>query len=147
MRSANQAIEIEDHKTMDEVLTQARAILVTTPTRWADLARKVSPELLSRQPVADQWSALECLQHLVDTEQVFRSRVQAFLAGQDFPGFDPDSQGTQPDSRQAPAELAHKFSSMRDESLAALTQISPADLGRKARHQELGPVTLEQMIH
>ena len=47
---------------MDEVLTQARAILVTTPTRWADLASSVSPELLSRQPVPDQWSALECLQ-------------------------------------------------------------------------------------
>jgi len=132
---------------MDEVLTQARSILATTPSRWAELARTVSAELLSERPGPDQWSALQCLQHLVDTEQVFCSRVLAFLAGQDFPGFDPDSEGTRPDTRQPPVELAQRFSIMRDESLTTLTQVSTADMDRKVRHKELGLVTLEQMIH
>jgi hypothetical protein len=132
---------------MDRVLTHAGAILASTPARWAELACSAAPELLSRQPAARQWSALECLQHLVDTEPVFSSRVQAFLVGQDFPAFDPDSQGTQSEIQQSPAELARQFASLRDESLAALANVSPADLGRKVRHQELGPVTLEQMIH
>lgn len=131
---------------MDEVLAQVRSILVATPARWTELAGAVSPGLLARQPLPGQWSAVECLQHLVDTEDIFRARVGFFLAGQAFPGFDPDRQGTKPDVSQAPAELARRFSSLRDASLAALDRILPADLVRTARHQELGPVTLEQMV-
>ena len=132
---------------MDDLLTHAQAILGTTPDRWAHLTGRVSSEVLCRQPSLGQWSALECLQHLVDTEPIFRTRVQAFLAGQDFPAFDPDSQGTLLDAGRSPGELARTFSGLREGSLAALSQIGPADLGRKVRHQELGPVTLEEMIH
>jgi hypothetical protein len=132
---------------MDEVLLHARTILAATPTRWAELAGSVSPGLLSRRPLPDQWSTLDCLRHLVDTEPIFRARVGFFLAGQDFPGFDPDTQGTLPDITQPAAELAREFSRLRDESLSALAEVSQADLGRAVRHQELGLVTLEQMIH
>ena len=69
------------------------------------------------------------------------------MAGRDFPGFDPDSQGTLLDTGRSPGELARTFARLRDESLAALSQIGPADLGRTVRHQELGPVTLEELIH
>jgi hypothetical protein len=48
---------------------------------------------------------------------------------------------------RSPGELARAFANLREASLAALAQIGPADLGRKVRHQELGPVTLEEMIH
>jgi hypothetical protein len=132
---------------MDDLLTHAQTILGITSGLWADITGRVSLELLSRQPSPGQWSALECLQHLVDTEPVFRFRVRAFVAGQDFPDFDPDSQGTLLDTGRPASELARTFTSLREESLAALSQIRPADLGRKVRHQELGPVTLEEMIH
>jgi hypothetical protein len=72
--------------------------------------------------------------------------VRAFLAGQDFPAFNPDSQGTKPGGTP-PADLAAEFNQLRQESLAVLAQITPADLGRQARHGELGPVTLGEMLH
>jgi len=51
-------------------------------------------DLLYRQPAAGEWSAIECLIHLLDTEHIFPARVQALLARQAIPAFDPDKQGT-----------------------------------------------------
>ena len=69
----------------------ARTVLSAIPTRWASLALTVPAGLLALPPAPGEWSALECLQHLVDTELVFQFRPDAFLAGRDFPAFDPDS--------------------------------------------------------
>jgi hypothetical protein len=132
---------------MNDVLTSASAVLSTTPARWASLAQSVPAGLLLRPPAPGEWSALECLQHLIDTEPVFQFRIDAFLAGQDFPAFDPDSQGTRPDARRAPADLAGEFTRLRSASLEALDHLTKSDLDRQAIHQELGRVTLSEMIH
>jgi hypothetical protein len=133
---------------MTDILVWSRAVLQTTPERWLRLGESLPVELLTLPPAPKEWSALECLQHLVDTEKtVFAARVKFLLAGQDFPAFDPDSQGTRPDLTQPPLELAHTFNTMRQESLALMAQLSEADLERRARHQELGPVTLRELLH
>lgn len=133
---------------MENILTWAYVVLETTPTRWMELATKLPTDLLSHPPAAGEWSALDCLQHLVDTERwVFPARVEAILAGQDFPAFDPDSQGTKSDVTQTPAALAEEFVRLRMDGLAVLKKITPADLGRQARHQELGVVTLNELLH
>jgi len=133
--------------TKDDTLRWVRSVLVTTPGRWVSLTESLPIELLSRPPAPKEWSALECLQHIVDTERLFASRVRAFLAGQDFPAYDPDRQGTPPGLQRPPAELVAEFSRLRAESLALLDQLTRADLGRQVRHQELGPVTLSEMLH
>jgi hypothetical protein len=132
---------------MENVLISASAVLSATPARWASLAQALSADLLGLPPAPGEWSALECLQHLVDTEPVFQFRVQAFLAGQDFPGFDPDAEGTKPDVQRAPADLAREYARLRDASLAALARLGPEDLERRAVHQELGRVALGEMLH
>ncbi len=104
-------------------------------------------ELLSLPPAPGEWSALECLQHLIDTEPVFLYRVGAFLDGRDFPAFDPDTQGTKPDVGRAPADLAAEYARLRAASLEALARLIADDLGRQALHQELGRVTLSEMVH
>ena len=82
---------------MIEILPWARSILLTTPKRWQDLTATLPIDLLTLPPSAGEWSALECLQHLVDTDRmVFPLRVGYLLAGQDFPAFDPDAQGSTP---------------------------------------------------
>jgi hypothetical protein len=130
----------------DVLLPQVRAILTTTPARWLSLTELVPSELLTRPPAAGQWSAAECLRHLLDVERsVFPTRVRAFLAGQDFPGFDPDAQP--PVDLGHPAEMAREFATLREQSLALLAQLTPADLTRSARHAELGSVTLGDMIN
>jgi hypothetical protein len=132
---------------MDNVLVHTKAVLGSTPRRWQDLTRTLASELLTQPPAAGEWSAAECLQHLIDTERyVMPVRVRAFLAGQDFAAFNPDSEGTSASSL-SPQELAAQFAELRAASLDLLSQLKPADLARQARHSELGMVTLEQMLH
>jgi hypothetical protein len=132
---------------MNDILVYAGDILSGNPARWASLAQTVPADLLSLPPAPGEWSALECLQHLIDTEPVYQFRVDAFLAGRDFPAFDPDSQGTKPEARRTPADLAAEYARLRAVSLDALARLTPADLDRQAVHQELGRVTLSEMVH
>lgn len=132
----------------DDILALTLAILPTTPLRWTALAQRVPAELLTQAPAAGAWSALECLQHLVDTERlVFPVRVRALLAGQDFPAFDPDAQGELQAVPRLPDQLAAEFAALRADSLGLLATLTPADLGRQARHQELGIVSLSELLH
>ena len=133
---------------MNELLLKVKAILSTTPSRWKSLAETLPVQLLTRPPAPKEWSALECLLHLLDTEQrVFPPRVQAFLAGRDLEAFNPDTKGIAMDANPWPDEIAASFARMRARSLEALAQVAETDLSRTARHSELGSVTLEQMLH
>lgn len=131
---------------MDNVLSWVLAALTTTPARWRELTASLPLELLTRAPAAGEWSAVECLQHMVDIERVFQFRLNAFLEGRELlPAFDPDKEGSPPGTSSA--QLAAEFSDLRAESLQQIAKVTEADLGRGSRHAELGPVTLNQLLH
>jgi len=131
---------------MHDLMNSVRAVLSITPARWFAMTSLLPADLLARQPSPGEWSALECLGHLLDTERyVFPARVELFLAGRDLEAFNPDTQGSSVD--QSPAEMAAEFARLREASLAALQKVSQADLLRTARHSELGMVTLGEMLH
>ena len=133
---------------MDDLLTHVRAILAGTPAHWGALTGALATGLLTRPPAPGEWSAAQCLQHLLDAErEVFPVRVRCLLAGQDFPAFDPDAQGTVAAAGLDPRASAREFARLRADSLALLAGLTPADLARRARHAELGPVTLEELLH
>lgn len=132
---------------MEQELEWARSVLTTTPTYWRSLAQALPVGLLSQAPAPGQWSALECLQHLIDTERMFVFRLRCLLEGKDFPAFDPYKQGTKLGTQPSPSKLAAEFARLRAESLQALSRIELGDLGRKARHQELGIVTMGEMVN
>jgi hypothetical protein len=129
------------------VLPEVGAILTTTPPRWLALTDGMTLEALTRPPVEGEWSAVACLRHLLDTERsVFPVRVRAFLAGADFPAFDPNTEGS-PDGGESPRDLAAEFARLRAGSLALIDKLRADDLARTAHHPELGPVTLGEMLH
>jgi hypothetical protein len=133
---------------MQDVLIHARGILQSTPLRWANLVQGLSANVLGLRPAPGEWSAVDCLQHLVDAERwVFPVRVRALLAGEAFAAFDPDSQGTLSGRGPSPAALAAEFAALRAESLVLFDQLAGSDLPRQARHQELGPVSLSELLH
>ena len=133
---------------MLSILAISRSILATTPLRWQQLMDNLPADLLAQRPAPAEWSAVECLVHLLDTEQfVFPARVGAFLAGQDFSAFNPETQGNKFLPGDNPQALLERFTRLRGESLDLLASLKPADMPRSARHAELGPVTLEQMLH
>ncbi len=130
-----------------DILVNLTAVLTNTPHRWQSLVQNFPDDLLRHQPLEGEWSALECLVHLIDIEAVFVSRVKSFLAGEDFPAFDPDKQGTQLSDTVTPTQLAEQFATLRAESLKLIATITPDDLSREANHSELGLVALGHMFH
>jgi len=133
---------------MDELVASVREVLSTTPDRWRVLTASVEPSLLGRPPAPGEWSAVDCLQHLLDTEVgAFAVRVEAFLAGRDFENFDPDAPGSRPVPGAAPVKMADQLAEARSRSLTRLATITEADLDRTSRHAELGLVTLREMLN
>ncbi len=133
---------------MDSLMTLTRQVLTITPARWLALAQTIAPELVARPPAPNEWSALECLEHLLETERdVFPVRIRCYLGGQDFPAFDPDSEKSERKAEKSPVALAEEFAQLRQTSLAQLAQLTDADLDRQARHNKLGIVTLRETLN
>ncbi len=131
-----------------DILTGVRAVLQTTPARWQALTSTIPAAMLRAQPEPGEWSALECLQHLIDLDRgVFPERVQALLAGRDFPAFFPDEDGTALADDASPGALAAAFAELRRDNLTLLERITADDLEREAVHAELGTVTLSNLLH
>ena len=132
---------------MNTLVEQVQAVLSTTPERWQRLVSTLPIDLLTRPPAAGEWSALNCLQHVVDTEHlVFPVRFRAFMTGQDFVNFDPNEQHSDADA-QTPEQLVAEFARARQESLALLKNVTDDDLRRTAQHPQFGTVTLAEMLH
>lgn len=128
-------------------IPQARAVLSLTPARWLSLAETVPNDLLTRPPKPGEWSAAECLRHILDTERrVFPVRIRAILAGQDFAAFNPGQDGSGA-GEQTIAQLAAEYAHLRAENLALLARVTEDDLPRTARHNELGLVTMAELIN
>jgi uncharacterized damage-inducible protein DinB len=109
------------------------------------LTETVPVELLSMQPAPNEWSALQCLQHIVDVERKsFPVRLKALLSGQPFPGFSPKSDGAKAEPTIA---LASEFATLRKQNLEEYAKITDADLEREALHAEYGMVTMSQFLH
>lgn len=133
---------------MESILMWLPAVLTTTPQRWINLIEALPVTLLGKPPAPKEWSALDCLQHLTETEQhVFPVRVKSILAGKDFPAFDPDAQGTVSPSNQTPLDQVAEFARLRTESLSLVATLKPEDLSRTAIHAELGRVTMSELLH
>lgn len=131
----------------DHILPWTRAVLETTGPCWLRLTQTVPEELLTRIPAPGEWSAVDCLRHLLDVERsVFPVRVRAILAGQDFPAFDP-AQREAPAPNSTAQQLAEAFAEAREVGLAALAQVREQDLPRTARHSTLGIMTLSETLH
>ena len=133
---------------MSDAITNTKAILATTAARWSALTSALPVEALTRPAGPGEWSAAQCLSHLLDTEaMVFPVRLHAFLEGKDaFDAFDPGSEGRDR-SDMTPAQLAAEFARYRAENLALLEQISSDVLERTARHSELGSVTMAELLN
>src|SRR5579859_1480122 len=128
---------------MTDILDSARRILSTTPVRWRSLVEAVPEELLQRPPAPGEWSAADCLNHLVVAERsVFGARLRAILEGGDLAAFSPD----RPDG-PGPGQAASALAAARAENLQILDGLTAADLERTGRHPDYGPVALRVVLN
>ena len=132
---------------MEHLLHDVRAVLTTTAARWLSWTVTFSAAALTQTPAPGEWSAAECLGHLIQTEKdVFPHRVHSFLAGENLAGFTPTG-GADDYAGWSPAELAAEFARLRTHNLELISSLQPADLERSAEHSELGRVTLDEALH
>jgi hypothetical protein len=132
---------------LNTLITDVHAILSTTPDRWQRLVDTLPIDLLSRPPAEGEWSALNCLQHLLVAERdLFPVRFQALLNGGGFVDFDPNEPHLDLDV-QLPQQLLATFTHLRQQSLTMLSHVSDEDLQRISQHPKLGTVTLAQLLN
>jgi DinB superfamily len=131
---------------MTDLLDSAPRLLSTTVARWRSLVDAAPEELLRRPPAPGEWSAAECLDHLLQTERVvFGWRLRAILEGRDLVAFDPQ-RPPGPNPERTPAEQVAALAAERDENLAVLRGLTPADLERASRHPEYGMMPLRVVL-
>jgi hypothetical protein len=131
-----------------DLLETTRSILAIAPAQWTAFVQHAPAALLTRPAAPGEWSAFQCLCHLLDTESIlFPVRLRTFLSGAgSFPGFNPDAESTDY-SQQSPSEVLQQFLQYRHDNLQLLAQARPEYLSRQALHTQLGTVTFAQFLN
>ena len=123
-------------------------VQATTVARLRELVAEASQDLRTR-PERTEWSVLECLGHLTDSELVTAARVRWILA-EDEPqiiGYDQDLwvDGLR-HGRDEPEDLIALFDALRSANLRLLSTRAASDLERIGRHNERGPESYGLML-
>jgi len=106
------------------------------------------------RPEPGEWSANECVGHLIEAEQRgFAGRIRTILAA-DHPDLPPDLEDWDPpavaearrDHERDGRELAAEFVALRADGIALVLSLGPADLVRRGRHPEVGDLRVGDVL-
>ncbi len=123
--------------------------LEATPAILRELMCDLSAEDTEWKPAPDRFSVAGVLAHLSHSEgHCYRTRVDRFMS-EDLPEFESDDAKMYLELyRNANAEDAFdRFKKQRKTNLAYLRTLPRSAGERRARHQEAGEITLQQMLH
>jgi hypothetical protein len=123
--------------TMNNSLETTRGVLETTPRRWESLVESVPEDLLLRSPLPGEWSAFDCLRHLLEAERDLLSvRLNHILDGRaELVPYDPDAP-RDPIPEQTTRDILAAFVALRRESVRTLASLTPDDLSQTIFHPE-----------
>ena len=123
--------------------------LAATPAILRGLLCELSVADTEWKPAPDRFSVAEVLAHLAHSEgHCYRTRVERFL-NEEMPELEPDEAQMHLELyRNANAKDAlDRFVEQRDLNVAYLRSLPRSAGERRARHQEAGEITLQQMLH
>jgi DinB superfamily len=109
------------------------------------------------RPAPGEWSASECVGHLIEAERRgFAGRIRTILGGVRPVGsftpplletWDPPAvAAARHDETRPPAELADEFAALRAASLDLVRSLESADLGRSGIHPEVGELRVHELL-
>jgi hypothetical protein len=130
---------------------EAAAILSRTPATLDALLRGLPDGWIAANEGGTTWSPFDVIGHLIHGEQTdWVPRARIILEhgeARAFDKFDRLAQFTASVGRTLP-ELLDEFAGLRKKSLDELASLhlTDADLDKRGRHPELGPVTLRQLL-
>jgi uncharacterized damage-inducible protein DinB len=149
----NQGLEDDLMPTIEEYAKQPVGQRLEHMSRSADrlaaALRGQSDEILSRRPDAKNWAAKEVVCHLRDTEEAFMARFESIMATDDLKLFpvNPDRWAEERQYlRNDATEALGAFRKRREETLAFLRKLSPADWTRGGIHPARGRMTLDDFV-
>jgi hypothetical protein len=134
------------------------------PARIADLLAATTTIVLGElaalgpeggwRPEPAQWSANECVGHLIEAERRgFAGRIRRILAA-DRPDIPADLEDWDPpavaaarrDHLRPGAELAAEFAALRVDGVALVRSLREADMDRVGLHPEVGPLRVDELL-
>jgi hypothetical protein len=124
-------------------------LLAATPGIVRGLTSELTDGDARWKPAPSRFSVAEVLAHLSHSEgNCYRMRVDRFLA-ETRPTFEPDDAQMYLDLyRDAdPADAFKRFEQQRVSNVEYLRELPSEAGGRVALHREVGPITLNQMLH
>lgn len=103
------------------------------------------------RPAPDEWSANECLGHIIEADRRgFAGRIRRILA-EDGVTEQPWDQiavaAARRDTERSVAAILDEFRSGRDEGIALVSGLGEGDLERFAVHARVGRVTVRNLLH
>ena len=96
-------------------------------------------QLRATRPRPEEWSALEVLAHDWAIEARYLAQLRAAVAREALT-MEPSRGGLQPETAIEWAELIRQYLAMRDEEIALLTSVPPAEWGRTWTHWTYGDI-------
>lgn len=106
------------------------------------------------RPGPGEWSANECVGHLIEAERRgFAGRIRQILAA-DRPDIPPDLEAWDPptvaeargDQLRDGSELVAEFVALRRDGTALVWSLSPDDLTRVGVHPAIGPLRVDELL-
>jgi uncharacterized damage-inducible protein DinB len=108
-------------------------------------------DLARWRPAPGEWSANECLGHIVEADRRgFAGRIARIMTtdGIAEQGWDQVGVATaRRDNERSVAVILEEFRSGREEAIALVERLAPGDLSRFAIHDRVGRVTVSELLH
>jgi DinB superfamily len=146
----NEAVQ----KYVDRILgyTQGQKPLkvqAATASTLARLVKGVSASKLRKRPAPEQWSVIEILAHLADSEVVCGWRLRAIVGAPGTPieAYDQNAWAAAGHyATRDPNQCIEQFRAMRKANLSLLNSLTPEQWSHCGMHAERGKETVEQIV-
>ncbi len=115
---------------------------------WRELIDRADGDLRTR-PAAGEWSVIECLGHMADSELVTSARYRWVLAEDEPPlqSWDQEAWAARFDhTHDDPATLLDLFAALRHANVALWQRTPAADRARSGIHAERGPESMDLLF-
>ena len=129
-------------------LDDPASVQETEPALWGRLIEQAGAHLRTR-PDVGEWSAIECLGHMTDSELVTSARYRWVLAETEpaLAGYDQTAWAARlGHATEDPAALLDYFSALRRANLALWRRTPVTERGRSGLHAERGAESLELLF-